>query len=124
MEKVHKNNRIYDAGHAIDYVYIVNKGSIKLGMVAECDKILIKDIVYDQEIFGENIFARNIKRKDFSEAMADCKEAFIPGEGEKPLDFMKSIRAFVGDDFCNQALDETSRALGMMYKPEDDADLF
>lgn len=85
MEKVHKNNRIYDAGHAIDYVYIVNKGSIKLGMVAECDKILIKDIVYDQEIFGENIFARNIKRKDFSEAMADTTIFKIPVSHFKEL---------------------------------------
>jgi len=78
MEKVHKNSKIYDAGHSIDYVYVVNKGSIKLGMLAECDKILIKDIVYDQEIFGENIFAKNEVRKDFSEAMTDTTLFKIP----------------------------------------------
>jgi len=47
-------------------------------MLAECDKILIKDIVYDQELFGENIFARNVVRKDFSEAMTDTTIFKIP----------------------------------------------
>ncbi len=78
MEKVHKKNKIYCSGQTIDYVYLVNKGSIKLGMVAECDKILIKDIVYDHELFGENIFAKNVVRKDFSEAMSDTIIFKIP----------------------------------------------
>ncbi len=78
MEKVHKNSKIYEAGQSIDYVYLINKGSIKLGMIAECDKTLIKDIVYDRELFGENIFARNIVRKDFSEAMTDTTLFKIP----------------------------------------------
>ena len=85
MEKVHKNNKIYCSGKSIDYVYLVNKGSIKLGMVAECDKILIKDIVYDHELFGENIFARNVVRKDFSEAMSDTTLFKIPASFFKEL---------------------------------------
>jgi len=85
MEKVHKNKKIYHSGSAIDYVYLVNKGSIKLGMIAECEKILIKDIVYDHEIFGENIFARNVARKDFSEAMTDTTIFKIPATYFKEL---------------------------------------
>lgn len=85
MEKVHKNSKIYEAGQSIDYVYLINKGSIKLGMLAECDKILIKDIVYDQELFGENIFARNVVRKDFSEAMTDTTIFKIPATFFKEL---------------------------------------
>ncbi len=85
MEKVYKNHKIYDAGQSIDYVYLVNKGSIKLGMVADCDKTLIKDIVYDHELFGENIFARNVVRKDFSEAMSDTTVFKIPASFFKEL---------------------------------------
>ena len=85
LEKVHKNSKIYSSGQTIDYVYLVNKGSVKLGMIAECDKTLIKDIVYDQEIFGENIFARNLVRKDFSEAMTDTTFFKIPSTFFKEL---------------------------------------
>lgn len=85
LEKVHKNTKIYDAGQSLDYVYLVNKGSIKLGIVAECDKILIKDIVYDHELFGENIFTKNVIRKDFSEAMSDTTLFKIPTSFFKEL---------------------------------------
>lgn len=85
MEKVHKNKKIYVSGQSIDYVYLIHKGSIKLGMIAECDKTLIKDIVYDQELFGENIFTRNTVRKDFSEAMTDTNLFKIPASYFKEL---------------------------------------
>ena len=85
MEKVYKNHKIYDAGQSIDYVYLVNKGSIKLGMVADCDKTLIKDIVYDHELFGENIFARNVVRKDFQ------KQCLILRSSTFQLAFSKNL---------------------------------
>ena len=85
MEKVLKSKRIYESGQKIDYVYLVNKGSIKLGMIAECDKTLIKDIIYDNEIFGENIFTDNKVRKDFAEAMSDTNLFKIPAVYFKEL---------------------------------------
>lgn len=80
MEKVSKNKNIYEADQHIDYVYLINKGSVKLGMVADCNKTLIKDIVYDGEIFGENIFTGNKVRKDFSEAMTDSVLLKVPAK--------------------------------------------
>lgn len=78
LEKVYRNKKIYDAGQHMDYVYLIDRGSVKLGMIAECDKILIKDIVYDQGIFGENIFTGNKERKDFAEAMTDTVLYKVP----------------------------------------------
>ena len=52
--KVAKNAVIYNIGSPMDYVYLVEKGSVKLGMVASCGKTLTKELVYDNEVFGEN----------------------------------------------------------------------
>jgi len=115
MEKVHKNSKIYEAGQSIDYVYLINKGSIKLGMLAECDKILIKDIVYDQELFGENIFARNVVRKDFSEAMTDTTIFKIPARNlEQRMQnfvFMKAKARIV--DFIRKTADRRGIKIGV-----------
>ena len=85
MEKVHKNKQVYISGQQIDYVYLIDKGSVKLGMIADCDKTLIKDIVYDGELFGENIFTGNKLRQNFAETMDDTVMFKIPASYFKEL---------------------------------------
>ena len=85
MEKVYKDNYLYESGKHIDYVYLIQKGSVKVGMVAKCDKVLIKDITYDGNFFGENIFVGNQVRKDFAETMTDTILFKIPASYFKEL---------------------------------------
>ncbi len=58
--------------------------------------------------------------KNFTAAMDDCREAFFSGSEKTTLEFMESVRTFFGEDFCRQALDETSRALGTMYESSEE----
>lgn len=85
MERVQKSRKIYKSGQPIDYVYLIDKGSVKLGMIADCDKTLIKNIVYDGELFGENIFTGSTLRQNFAETMDDTVLFKIPANYFKEL---------------------------------------
>jgi CRP-like cAMP-binding protein len=78
FEKVPKNSIVYEVGCKQEYVYLVDKGSIKLGVLASCGKTLTKDIAYDNEIFGENIFANVNTSKEFAESMMETRLYKIP----------------------------------------------
>jgi len=78
LKTIKKNNQIYDHGDQSQYVYLVEKGSIKLGIHSSCGKILIKDIVYENSVFGENIFQEDNLRQEFAETMEDTTVLKIP----------------------------------------------
>jgi len=78
LQTIKKNNEIYDHGDDSQYVYLVQKGSVKLGINASCGKILIKDIVYEDSVFGENIFLEDNKRQEFAQTMADTTVLKVP----------------------------------------------
>ena len=71
--KLPKNCIVYEFGKEMEYVYFVEKGSVKLGIFASCGKSLTKDIIYDAGLFGENIFSANTKYKEFAETMMETK---------------------------------------------------
>lgn len=73
-----KHQMIFNIGTKMEYVYVIEKGSVKLGVYAENDKSLTKDIIYENGIFGENIFSTNDKTREFAETMLDTKLYKIP----------------------------------------------
>jgi len=72
-EKVAKNKTIYQAGSKADYVYVIEKGSVKSGNYASDGRLMIKEIYYDGELFGENIFSPHRVRNEFAESMTECR---------------------------------------------------
>ena len=80
FQKVAKNCMVYDTGQKVEYVYLIEKGSIKLGMLASCGKTLTKDLVYDLQIFGENIFTSGTITREFAETLTETKLYKIPVE--------------------------------------------
>jgi CRP-like cAMP-binding protein len=64
-----KGESIYREGDDGSHVYFVTEGSAKLGITSACGKILIKDIVHNTDVFGENIFTQVSTRKEFAEVM-------------------------------------------------------
>jgi CRP-like cAMP-binding protein len=78
FEIVPKNSVVYEIGAKVEYVYLVEKGSIKLGILASCGKTLTKDIAYDNEIFGENIFSSVMTTKEYAESMMETRLFKIP----------------------------------------------
>lgn len=70
---VAKHRRVYNYGDQIQYVYLVLKGSMKLAAQTEANKILVKYLIYKNELFGENIFSSINQRSEFAEALTDCQ---------------------------------------------------
>jgi prephenate dehydrogenase len=81
-------------------------------------RLLSQDINLYAELVSDNKYAPEIL-ESLSAAMDDCRKAFFSGERQSALAFMESIRGFLGDDFCQQALDETTRSLSVMYEPKE-----
>lgn len=69
--QVAKHRKVYNYGDACQYVYVVLKGSIKLATQTEGNKILVKYLIYKNELFGENVFSSSIERLEFAEALTD-----------------------------------------------------
>jgi len=69
---------VYKSDSAIQNVYFIVKGSVKMGAHTSAGKTLIKNIVYQNEIFGENVFTSAETRQEFVEVMTDVKLLEIP----------------------------------------------
>lgn len=78
LQSIKKNNLIYDHGESCNYVYLLEKGTVKLGLHSSSGKTLIKEIVYEDSIFGENVFLDNDKRQEFAKSMTDLTLLRIP----------------------------------------------
>jgi len=73
-----KSKHVYSYGSKIQNVYFIVKGSVKLGTHTSAGKTLIKNIVYQNELFGENVFTTAENRKEFVEVMSEVKLLVIP----------------------------------------------
>jgi CRP-like cAMP-binding protein len=73
-----KNKIVYQVDDQADFVYFVEKGSVKIGSHSGHHKTMIKEITYGGDFFGENIFSQGNIRKDFAETTSDVKLFVIP----------------------------------------------
>jgi len=80
-----KGELLFNTGDAINYVYIIKSGSIKVGLNTSGDKILIKEIAYENELVGENIFNELTERRQFAEVLTDSEIVKIPSAYFKSL---------------------------------------
>lgn len=80
LKRYDKGSTIYDTGDDKRYVYLVKKGCIKLGLTSSNGKSLIKDIIYDNSLFGENIFSGEKFRKASAITMDESFLIKIPAE--------------------------------------------
>lgn len=72
-----KNQYIYKEGVKSDAVYLLYSGSVFIGRHTSSNRPILKDILNEQSIFGENIFTKRVFRTDFAQAMSDCKVVLI-----------------------------------------------
>lgn len=76
--KFKKDQKIFEADQKIKSVYILLKGSIKVGLEMEPGKSIIKQLIHEGEIFGENIITKKETRADYAQALAESQVFVIP----------------------------------------------
>jgi len=85
FQQLKKEDKIFDAGQAIRSVYILIKGSIKVGLEMEPGKSIIKQLVHEGEVFGENILTAKETRSDYAQALNESQLLVIPKSKFKEL---------------------------------------
>ena len=75
-----KDELVYHAKAMINYVYILDKGTVKLAQSTSDEKIMIKDILYSSALFGENIFVQKQLRTEYAQAMENSTIIAIPAK--------------------------------------------
>lgn len=73
-----KGEFVYKAGSLAKYVHIICKGSVKIGVNAYQENVIVKEVLSDQDIFGENVFVESKYRNEFVEVIAPTKVIKIP----------------------------------------------
>jgi CRP-like cAMP-binding protein len=72
-----KGQPIYLSDASIDQVYILFKGSAKLGVQVTGEREIIRGIIHSGEIFGENIFNTR-KRQEYAVCLEDSRVFTMP----------------------------------------------
>ncbi len=80
-----KGKKIYRMDQNIQFVYVILKGSVKIGRNTGSGRVMIKDLVYENEIFGENVFTSVDRRQEFAETIQSTSYFKIPLEVFKDL---------------------------------------
>lgn len=75
--KYKKGQAVYQADTSINHVYILYKGSIKLGVQVAGEREIIRGIIESSEIFGENIF-NSRRRTEYAVTLEDCQVFTMP----------------------------------------------
>lgn len=78
LDKLKKGEFIFQEGDPIAHVHIIVNGSVKCGIGSSQDKMIIKEIVHGNEIFGENVFTGVKARKEFAQTMMESDIIKIP----------------------------------------------
>ncbi len=73
-----KGDTIFNTGDNVNYIYFLKSGSVKVGLNTDSDKVLIKEIVFENEMFGENIFNGRTNRRHFVEVLSDAEVLKVP----------------------------------------------
>ena len=85
LKRFQKGEMIYRTGDPVSSIYIVHTGSVKCGKTTINEKALIKEIVYKQELLGENVITNSKERTEFAQTL-EVTEAF-----QIPVSFFKSL---------------------------------
>lgn len=75
-----KHHIVYPLASERKNLYVVISGSIKLATETSTGKILTKELIYKNEIFGENIFNHSPLSTEFAETLTESRIISIPME--------------------------------------------
>ncbi len=93
--KFKKHEIVYEAQSPKTHVFLVINGSIKLAIETCSQKILTKELVYKNEIFGENVFGDLKIYNEYAETLSETTLVTFPIECFK--DAIKQNHDFASD---------------------------
>ncbi len=73
-----KKQFVFKSGMVVKYVFVILEGSVKLGVDSYRSNSIVKEILTEGDIFGENVFVDMKVRSDYAMAMSDVKILKIP----------------------------------------------
>lgn len=73
-----KGHFLFREGQVKSFLYFVEKGIVRTGSKLDEDRILVKDIIRDKGIVGENIFTEATLHTEFAELVSDTSYFEIP----------------------------------------------
>jgi len=76
---------LFRVGDPINFVYLITKGSVKVGLNTSNDKTLIREIAYENDLVGENILTGLSSRRLFAQIVKDTEMIKIPASYFKSL---------------------------------------
>ena len=109
FEKKTRGSFLFRVGDPVNYIYLIVKGTVKVGMNTSNDKTLIKEIAYGNDLVGENIFSGLNTRRLFAQVVKDTEMIKIPASYFKALLERNT-------DFCEEL---TRLLIGKMADLED-----
>lgn len=85
FEKKERGSYLFKEGDTINYVYLITKGTVKVGLSTSNDKTMIKEIAYSGDFVGENIMTGLSSRRLFAQLVKDTEYFKIPASYFKAL---------------------------------------
>lgn len=80
-----RSSYLFKVGDPVAHVYVINKGTVKVGLHTSNDKTMIKEIAYSNDIIGENIMTGISSRRLFAQVVKDAEAFKIPATYFKAL---------------------------------------
>jgi CRP-like cAMP-binding protein len=80
-----RSSYLFNVGDPVTHVYVIVKGTVKVGLNTSNDKTMIKEIAYGNDIIGENIMTGLNTRRLFAQVVMDAEAFKIPASYFKAL---------------------------------------
>ena len=80
-----RSSYLFNVGDPLSYVYVLTKGTVKVGLNTSNDKTMIKEIAYANDLLGENIMTGISNRRLFAQVVKDAEAFKIPASYFKAL---------------------------------------
>lgn len=77
-KQLDKDDYVYQDKQKISHVFLVEKGAVFVGRKTSFNKPIIKDIIYDNAFFGENVFTKQEFRSDYAQVLKPSKVFCVP----------------------------------------------
>lgn len=78
IEKYDKGEYIYSPNKKAEYVYFVRKGRVKISLLSDDGKTIIKAVLQEGEVFGELALIGEQSRTEFAQTMENSEIQAIP----------------------------------------------